>query len=146
MSLLLYYSNESRLSTLTLTLMFITKFHSRYKHLYLECSRSEEPVNCRDHKHSHLSIVQIVKEQVPLKSSQTIRNIYMPHLQREGRIIQNPNFSSTTIFAGCGGRIWTYDLRVMSPTSCQTAPPRVRFDIGAVERWDYSKLKACLSR
>ena len=26
---------------------------------------------------------------------------------------------------GCGGRIWTYDLRVMSPTSCQTAPPRV---------------------
>ena len=25
---------------------------------------------------------------------------------------------------GCGGRIWTYDLRVMSPTSYQTAPPR----------------------
>jgi len=25
--------------------MFITKFHSRYKHLYLERSRSEEPVN-----------------------------------------------------------------------------------------------------
>ena len=25
----------------------------------------------------------------------------------------------------CGGRIWTYDLRVMSPTSFQTAPPRV---------------------
>ena len=24
----------------------------------------------------------------------------------------------------CGGRIWTYDLRVMSPTSFQTAPPR----------------------
>ena len=24
----------------------------------------------------------------------------------------------------CGGRIWTYDLRVMSPTSYQTAPPR----------------------
>ena len=24
-----------------------------------------------------------------------------------------------------GGRIWTYDLRVMSPTSFQTAPPRV---------------------
>src|SRR3569832_2365039 len=27
---------------------------------------------------------------------------------------------------GSGGRIWTYDLRVMSPTSCQTAPPRSR--------------------
>ena len=26
---------------------------------------------------------------------------------------------------GCGDRIWTCDLRVMSPTSCQTAPPRV---------------------
>ena len=25
----------------------------------------------------------------------------------------------------CGDRIWTYDLRVMSPTSFQTAPPRV---------------------
>ena len=25
----------------------------------------------------------------------------------------------------CGSRIWTYDLRVMSPTSFQTAPPRV---------------------
>ena len=24
----------------------------------------------------------------------------------------------------CGDRIWTYDLRVMSPTSFQTAPPR----------------------
>ena len=30
-----------------------------------------------------------------------------------------------TIFCvSCGGRIWTYDLRVMSPTSFQTAPPR----------------------
>eukprot|EP00456_Euglypha_rotunda_P033574 TRINITY_DN25950_c0_g1_i2.p1 TRINITY_DN25950_c0_g1~~TRINITY_DN25950_c0_g1_i2.p1 ORF type:complete len:150 (+),score=0.12 TRINITY_DN25950_c0_g1_i2:190-639(+) len=27
---------------------------------------------------------------------------------------------------GSGGRIRTYDLRVMSPTSCQTAPPRTR--------------------
>ena len=26
---------------------------------------------------------------------------------------------------GCGGRIWTYDLRVMSPTSYHAAPPRV---------------------
>ena len=25
---------------------------------------------------------------------------------------------------GSGDRIWTYDLRVMSPTSYQTAPPR----------------------
>ena len=28
--------------------------------------------------------------------------------------------------SGCGGRIWTDDLRVMSPTSYQAAPPRVR--------------------
>ena len=31
----------------------------------------------------------------------------------------------TLIFnSGSGGRIRTYDLRVMSPTSCLTAPPR----------------------
>ena len=42
----------------------------------------------------------------------------------------------------CGGRIWTYDLRVMSPTSFQTAPPRVsyiilyaRFSIFILEKW-----------
>ena len=29
----------------------------------------------------------------------------------------------------CGGRIWTYDLRVMSPTSFQTAPPRDNYII-----------------
>src|SRR6185312_4029263 len=28
--------------------------------------------------------------------------------------------------SGSGGRIRTCDLRVMSPTSCQTAPPRIR--------------------
>ena len=27
-------------------------------------------------------------------------------------------------YIGSGGRIWTYDLRVMSPSSYQTAPPR----------------------
>ena len=27
-------------------------------------------------------------------------------------------------YFGCGSRIWTYDLRVMSPTSYQTAPSR----------------------
>ena len=27
---------------------------------------------------------------------------------------------------GSGDRIWTYDLRVMSPTSYQTAPPRIK--------------------
>ena len=32
---------------------------------------------------------------------------------------------------GCGSRIWTYDLRVMSPTSYQTALSRV---IGAEDR------------
>ena len=31
----------------------------------------------------------------------------------------------TRFRASSGGRIWTYDLRVMSPTSFQTAPPRV---------------------
>ena len=28
------------------------------------------------------------------------------------------------VLCGCGGRIWTYDLRVMSPTSYRTAPLR----------------------
>ena len=31
---------------------------------------------------------------------------------------------STSLLIGSGGRIRTCDLRVMSPTSCQTAPPR----------------------
>ena len=30
----------------------------------------------------------------------------------------------TLLSVSSGGRIWTYDLRVMSPTSFQTAPPR----------------------
>ena len=33
-------------------------------------------------------------------------------------------FSLCLRHKNCGGRIWTYDLRVMSPTSFQTAPPR----------------------
>ena len=33
-------------------------------------------------------------------------------------------FTSSNLI-GCGGRIWTDDLRVMSPTSYQAAPPRV---------------------
>ena len=33
----------------------------------------------------------------------------------------------------CGNRIWTYDLRVMSPTSYQTAPSR---DIQLRRMWD----------
>ncbi len=37
---------------------------------------------------------------------------------------------------GCGGRIRTFDLRVMSPTSCQTAPPRV---------WRATKIHDCVS-
>ena len=31
---------------------------------------------------------------------------------------------------GCGDRIRTYDLRVMSPTSYQTAPPRDKDELG----------------
>ena len=34
---------------------------------------------------------------------------------------------STHIESGCGSRIWTDDLRVMSPTSYHTAPSRVRY-------------------
>ena len=37
--------------------------------------------------------------------------------RRDNRYTTEPSF-------GCGGRIWTYDLRVMSPTSYQAAPPR----------------------
>ena len=36
---------------------------------------------------------------------------------------KTPAFAEVS-FDGSGGRIRTYDLRVMSPTSCQTAPPR----------------------
>ena len=41
---------------------------------------------------------------------------------------QNREISASNIFRqkiGCGSRIWTDDLRVMSPTSYQTAPSRV---------------------
>ena len=35
-------------------------------------------------------------------------------------------FASPLVVIGSGGRIRTYDLWVMSPTSYQTAPPRVK--------------------
>ncbi len=34
------------------------------------------------------------------------------------------DIASIVNMSGCGGRIWTCDLRVMSPTSYRTAPPR----------------------
>src|SRR5690349_18549778 len=37
---------------------------------------------------------------------------------------EGPGYSCTSCSVGSGGRIRTCDLRVMSPTSCQTAPPR----------------------
>ena len=45
-------------------------------------------------------------------------------------------------YFGCGGRIWTYDLRVMSPTSCQTAPPRDVKGKIMVERAGFEPAKA----
>ena len=38
--------------------------------------------------------------------------------------IQNPQSKIQNRVNGCGDRIWTCDLWVMSPTSYQTAPPR----------------------
>src|SRR5699024_3155170 len=43
---------------------------------------------------------------------------------------------------GCGGRIRTYDLWVMSPTSCQTAPPREIISILSI----YYKIKKAWRR
>ena len=37
--------------------------------------------------------------------------------------------------ASSGDRIWTYDLRVMSPTSFQTAPPRVIIKLVLSTEW-----------
>ena len=37
---------------------------------------------------------------------------------------KNKSKSKDLDYFYCGGRIWTNDLRVMSPTSYQTAPPR----------------------
>ena len=42
----------------------------------------------------------------------------------------------------CGSRIWTYDLRVMSPTSFQTAPSR---DIHLVDGEGFEPSKASLT-
>ena len=40
------------------------------------------------------------------------------------------------VFKNCGGRIWTYDLRVMSPTSYRTAPPRgIKLKIFSENGW-----------
>ena len=38
------------------------------------------------------------------------------------------------ILFGCGGRIWTYDLQVMSLTSYRAAPPRAKFATSML-RW-----------
>ena len=87
---------------------------------------------------------QITHHQVPtpigcilLKSN--FDSTFLLHIDQEVRIIQSKE-SKSSVFSnslqltnhtlqptkqtGCGDRIWTYDLRVMSPTSCQTAPPR----------------------
>ena len=54
-----------------------------------------------------------------------------PNGRIEGTAILSPNESrrpqidpEAASFGGSGGRIRTYDLRVMSPPSYQTAPPR----------------------
>ena len=41
--------------------------------------------------------------------------------------IKKKTEQSSLINIGCGSRIWTYDLWVMSPTSCQTAPSRDKY-------------------
>lgn len=41
-----------------------------------------------------------------------------------GRHSNQLNYRTNKDKFGCGGRIWTCDLRVMSPTSYRTAPPR----------------------
>ena len=47
-----------------------------------------------------------------------------------------------TIGPNCGSRIWTYDLRVMSPTSYQTAPSRDN----NLKRWPVRDLNPCYRR
>ena len=39
-------------------------------------------------------------------------------------VLCSTNWANQAYKINCGDRIWTYDLRVMSPTSFQTAPPR----------------------
>ena len=41
------------------------------------------------------------------------------------------NFLNPLFYCGSGGRIRTTDLRVMSPTSYQTAPPRINLPVKA---------------
>ena len=48
------------------------------------------------------------------------------HQKRKRRPPCGDRRSGLSTEAGSGGRIRTCDLRVMSPTSCQTAPPRIR--------------------
>jgi hypothetical protein len=79
------------------------------------------------------NIPNLLNQKNPIKNAQS-RNrtsdtrIFSPLLYRlsylgKANIIDSITFENYT-FSDCGDRIWTYDLRVMSPTSFQTAPPR----------------------
>ena len=63
-----------------------------------------------------------------------------PDLNRRSPVWQTGMLTTTPqdLF-GCGGRIWTSDLWVMSPTSYQTAPPRDIF----YYCYNYSTNNAC---
>ena len=53
-----------------------------------------------------------------------IRNAQSRNRTSDTRIFSPLLYQLSYQGMNCGDRIWTYDLRVMSPTSFQTAPPR----------------------
>ena len=79
------------------------------------------------------NIPYLLRIKFPIKNAQS-RNrtsdtrIFSPLLYRLSYLGKayfiNSIKTKTKQFSDCGDRIWTYDLRVMSPTSFQTAPPR----------------------
>ena len=82
-------------------------------------------------KNPHLSIVLFLKS---FARKTTAWLTCLPHQKVRKRILHQEKNVSTNIqlkinsnnrtpYIGCGGRTWTCDLRVMSPTSCQLLHP-----------------------
>ena len=72
----------------------------------------------------HEIIIHLPVAQVEAIRAEIGRLLGQIQVRKEpGKAIARPGASESRV-NGSGGRIRTYDLRVMSPTSCQTAPPR----------------------
>ena len=72
--------------------------------------------------------IELSISRIDIAMTQTAR--YKKTHKHNGGLIVTDKFSvqNISIKSGSGGWIWTNDLRVMSPTSYQTAPPRINLE------------------